>query len=105
MDALSPPTDNLYKFLALTGIVILVLSCTFPRITRQSLDEKAFRLQETIASMNIDQQEASESIARVNTDVVRHNNTVDVIKDQVKNMDVMFKAVYRQGRLDDKNVK
>lgn len=43
MQLITPPTDNLYKFLAITGVVLFVTSFVVPKQAEYALRDKRFR--------------------------------------------------------------
>jgi predicted S18 family serine protease len=59
-DSLKPPTDNLYKFIALTGLLILVISIVLPSYALYALELKRL---EAAREINITKGEIEESKA------------------------------------------
>jgi hypothetical protein len=60
------PTDNLYKFVALTGVILLLVSIFYPELRRQELNEEI-----TILNGEVEKQEFERLLLKDQTDKLR----------------------------------
>lgn len=65
--SISPPTDNLYKWLAVTGLILLVASLAGPTWQRKELDQVSARFEGDVARLQSERDIADEA----ETDAVR----------------------------------
>jgi DNA-binding transcriptional MerR regulator len=61
MDIIKPPTDNLYKFLALSGLLILIISTTYPVWLYLELDKQSAGFHRDLKVLNIEAEKFQES--------------------------------------------
>lgn len=121
-DFLKPPTDNLYKFMCISGLILVLLSITFPpwqinkirhsylenkrdleilQVDSETIDLQASSLTEQASALNRDRRFLSEQLEtlRGNTDSKRPLTETD--KAMVKNELERLESV--RGRLEQKD--
>ncbi len=89
MDALKIPTDNLYKFIAITGLFLITLSVVLPQILLDKILTKHFevetahvQLARSMAASEIKsaQAEAMIKISQLKIDAYKNNSELDLYK-------------------------
>jgi len=76
------PTDNLYKFYAISGIVLILFTLTFETIVLTNLDEKSHKISETI---NIYQTESK----HLKNDVESLLNKAELLKNEMDDYSIV----------------
>lgn len=66
MEFLKPPTDNLYKFISISGVVLLVLSIVYPSYLYVEAQRYIFEATRTLDLMNLEDKKYEASVERVN---------------------------------------
>jgi len=90
------PTDNLYKFYAISGIVLILFTLTFETIVLTSLDEKSHKISELI---NINEIEFN----YLKKDVESLENEMDLLKSETKDYSIVQDSSYDKNKsLDNK---
>ena len=62
MTPIPPPTDNLYKFMAISGLVVLCLSIGFPFVRSQDARIQAIRANNEAAVLNLESEQLKSQV-------------------------------------------
>ena len=80
MTVLSPPTDNLYKFLALSGIALVIACLLGPWRLEQDLNRARFELEAQLAVAQAEMTALDEDRGRVAVEVKSLESLVDSLR-------------------------
>lgn len=97
------PTDNLYKFMALSGIMMLIVSL-IPFYHSYELKLEAIRLNGEIKTLNVQINYLSEDLSELNKEVSALYKETDSIKRQLGALDANEAVGIKQALSDDEKV-
>jgi hypothetical protein len=100
-DVLKPPTDNLYKFLALTGLLLLIISVVLPGYALFSLELKRL---EALKELNLTKAEIEKSkILQSESESAKH--LVDAANLQVQAAQLRGESLTKKKHLSRQELK
>lgn len=84
MDFLKAPTDNLYKFLALTGLAMVIASLVFPASSWLETCLKGYQLEQEIALANVELEVWEGQQLLLARDLENHQQAIKDFQDAAK---------------------
>jgi len=87
------PTDNLYKFVAISGLFICIFSIVFPMTRISEIKHKIIELQTKSAILNIEIEELKVESANLDKDLERITKKMDLEKSSQKDREIFRKEL------------
>jgi len=91
------PTDNLYKFYAISGIVLILFTLTFETIVLSNLDEKSHRIKELIKRSELQTKHLYE-------DVLSLEKETKILKKEVNDYSIEKDSTFDRSKTLDKKL-
>jgi hypothetical protein len=96
-ESLTPPTDNLYKFLAISGLAVVLVSATYPTYLYFDLDQQSLEIQRDteLLSFEVDQlNDISRAIDQTEARVDARMKDVDEQIEKLKRGEITQEAAF-----------